>query len=253
MSGYKISFKLIKQQTEEMQKVSTQLITLAERVSSASTQLGQDELLEKARLSLTQSASKVGEVAEILGIAGTMLGEIIEEYTGTETKNVSRAEGTKAHSRDFYKNPVAISDAAGEGFAGGVAAGAGVAGKAYAAGVESGTQSTATGATVGAAAAVAGTEAGSAATMAGVDAGSASSMGGVALGAGVAAAGVAAGVGAAFGGIKLSEKMKQKKDKHQPAQTNSDPAQPQYSAENEAAISRAEAALQKAQQELDQI
>ncbi len=59
MSSYKISYKLLKQQTEEMQKVATQMNSLVEKINNASANLGQDELLAKARASLQQSSTKM--------------------------------------------------------------------------------------------------------------------------------------------------------------------------------------------------
>ncbi len=274
MSEYKISFKLIKQQTDEMNKVVSQLNTFSERINAASSKLGQDELLQKARMSLTQCIGTVGEVSEILGIASATLAEIIEEYTGTETKNVSQAEGTRAHTRDFYKNPVVISDSAGEGFAGGVVAGAGIAGTAHAAGADAavsgvmaGSQATVAGAEVATGAAVAGAEvaaqasvagtvAGAEAALSGAAVGVESNMSGVALGAGVAVAGMAGGVGAAIGGVKLSQIIKNKSNKPEPIEQQTDiTEQPAtgFSIENEVAISRAEEALKKAQLDLENI
>ncbi len=267
MSEFKVSFSLLKQQIEELKKVATQMQTLAEKVSTASTNLGQDELLASARSSLVNSASNIGSKAELLAIASATLGEIIEEYTGTETKNVTRAEGTKAHSRDFYKNPVVISDAAGEGTVAGVYAGAaasaegakvGAAGAVMGAevgaagavmGAEAGAAGAVMGAEVGSAATVAGAEAATAATLSGVDAGASSSLGGVALGAGVAAAGAAVGAAGIVGGIKLSKSAKEKKEKAAASQPQETP----YSPQNTAEVREAEDALKKAQEKLDNI
>ncbi len=271
MSEFKVSFNLLKQQIDELQKVSTQMLSLSEKVSLAADNLGQDELLTSARASLKTSASNIGAKAELFGIASATLSEIIEQYTGTEKKNISKAEGTKAHARDFYKNPVVISDGAGDVVSGTTAA--------YTAGSKAGYEAATAGATVGAASAVAGAEVGASAAVAGTEAGAAAAVsgaqaataaatagaaqgagtafGGVALGAGVAVAGAAVGAAGIVGGTKLVNMAKEKKQaaeqqQAQQIQTPPQAVQQQTSiTENEAGIKRAEDQLQRAREALD--
>ncbi len=254
MSEYKVSFNLLKQQIDEMKNVSTQMLALAEKVTAASANLGQDELLATARTSLINVSSNMGSKAELLAIASATLGEIIEQYTGTETKNITRAEGTRAHSRDFYKNPVTISDGAGDiaatsvvaGVAAGTAstvAGAEVGAASAVAGAEVGAVSAVMGAEVGADSTLAGVNAGVAATTAGAEAATAAGLGGVALGAGVAMAGAAAGIAGAVGAKKLAN-----------GKATNSAASTKGSAVEESdpnGIKSAEAALQKARDNLD--
>ncbi len=268
MSEYKVSFNLLKQQIDELKNVATQMQSIAEKVSAASVNLGQDELLATARSSLMNTASNIGTKAELLGIASATLGEIIEEYTGTETKNITRAEGTRAHSRDFYKNPVTISDGAGEAFAAGVSVGVSAGSAATVAGAEVGATSAVAGAEIGAAAAIAGVDAGTAATVAGADAataassagfeaGTSSALGGAAVGAGVAVAGAAVGAAGVVGGIKLSkaakESRKEKAVQQKEDETFSVAPEDEISEHNNAEIREAEDALQKAKAVLDSL
>ncbi len=263
MSEYKVSFNLLKQQIDELKTISTQMKNIAEKVLVASANLGQDELLSTARTSLINVSSNIGSKSELLAIASATLGEIIEEYTGTEKKNVTRAEGTRAHSRDFYKNPVVISDAAGEGLSGSAAsaytvAGAQVGYEAATAGATVGAAGAVAGAEVGAAGAVMGAEAGSAATLAGAEAataaaaaGNAAGLGGVALGAGVAVAGAAVGAAGVAGGLKLSSLSKEKKAAKAQEQSNNQylPQSPQ----DTNGVQEAEDALKKAKEKLNSI
>ncbi len=224
MSEFKISFNLLKQQIDELKNVATQMQSLAERANTAGASLGQDELLAQARQSISQTTFNIGATAELLSIASATLGEIIEQYTGTEKQNVTQAEGTKAHSRDFYKNPVSISEGMGDTIGSGINPGMGGAtsGDYVMSGAEMGSNATAAGAAIGAdaavsgaAAAVSGVETGAAAVMGGVEAGASAGLGGVALGAGVAVAGAAAGVGGVVGGKKLNSMLNDKKEKEE--------------------------------------
>ncbi len=248
MSTYKVSYKLLKQQIEEMGKVATEVNSLTERVTSASQRLGDDELLARARTNLTQISSKMQESATILKVASTVLAEVIEQYDGTETKNVSQSEGTKAYSRDFYKNPVTISDIGGvaaasygTGFSQGYSAGADTG---YAAGNEAGYSE---GSTAGYSA---GSEAGFAAGVAAEQANDLSTGAKVGIGAGVAAAGAAVGIGATLAGKKISEKSKAKKEAASAPNNNASNA---VKHQNQQSISDAESALKKAQEKLDSL
>ncbi len=113
MAEYKVSYKLLAQQAEELLKISSQLNTYNEQLAAIVPKLGEGELLATAKSNINAMASQMGEGAELTSIAGNMLKETIDEYSNVEVKLTQQAEGTRAHSRDFYKNPVSVGSAIG--------------------------------------------------------------------------------------------------------------------------------------------
>ncbi len=263
MSEYKISYKLLKQQTEEMQKLSTQMTTLSQRVAAASSKLGQDELLAKARTSLQQCTTKINDTAQVITTAASLIEEVMGEYTGTEKKNVGKAEGTKAHSRDFYKNPVVISDAAADSATAGVSSpksSSSYAKDVYDSFTPTSQENSAfggdrtayrvssDGVPTGAAAGTVTTEAPAAATVSGGE--TDSSVIGTAA---AVAGGVAAGAAATVAGIKLKGKKNKEELEANSTQTISPPTEEDYSAENSRAILQAEESLREARERLNNL
>ncbi len=108
MSEYKVSYKLLAQQADDLLKVSSQLTTYSDQLSAIVPKLGEDELLQQLKTNINELAASMAESAELTSIAGNTLKESVEEYSNTEVKLVQHSEGTKAHSRDFYKNPVSV-------------------------------------------------------------------------------------------------------------------------------------------------
>ncbi len=263
MSEYKISYKLLQQQTEEMQKLSTQMTTLSQRVSAASSKLGQDELLAKARTSLQQCTTKMNDTAQIINTAATLIQEVMGEYNGTEKKNVGQAEGTKAHSRDFYKNPVVISDASADSATAGVTSPK-VGGSAYATDVYDSPSVGSQDNTVGSNSQNAYRTANGVpltgpsgethtASIPIPDVGENSSINSAVVGTAAAAAGVAAGAAATVAGVKLSGKKKAKENETilQPQQAQN--TNIEFSDENSRAILQAEESLKAAKERLDNL
>ncbi len=113
MSTYKVSYKLLAQQADDLTKLGTKLGTLAETLNAIPAKMGQGEMLEKAKADIQALASQMGSQGELLSIAGATLSEVVEDYSGVETKMVQQTETTRAHNRDFYKNPVAVSSGSG--------------------------------------------------------------------------------------------------------------------------------------------
>ncbi len=113
MAEYKVSYKLLAQQAEDLVKISTQLTGYQEQLSAIVPKLGEGDLLATAKSNISAMATQMAEGAELTAIAGNTLKDAIGEYSNTETTLTQQAEGTKAHSRDFYKNPVSVGAAIG--------------------------------------------------------------------------------------------------------------------------------------------
>jgi len=122
MAGYKVSYKVLKQQGDELKAAAKLLDGYAEKVSQISGKLGDDAMLAEVRKNLGKLHEQLGESRAILNTAGEFLNKSVESYTGAEIRQVKKVDGTKAHSRDFYKNPVVVASAGGAA-AGGAAAG----------------------------------------------------------------------------------------------------------------------------------
>lgn len=54
-------------------------------------------------------------------LAGQVITDVVQSYTGTEKKSVSKVDKTKAHNRDFYKRPKTVASAGGGGASSGAA------------------------------------------------------------------------------------------------------------------------------------
>jgi hypothetical protein len=141
MAGYKVSYKVLRKQGDEIKAVAKLVDGYAERVGQISGKLGSDDMLAEARANLGKLRTQLGESRAVLNTSGDLLIKSVESYGGAEKRQVKKVDGMKAHNRDFYKNPVVVPSAGGG--AAGVAAGAGGAGAAGAAGVGAGGAGTA--------------------------------------------------------------------------------------------------------------
>ncbi|TCL59035.1 hypothetical protein EDD76_105211 [Kineothrix alysoides] len=121
MANYKVSYKMLAKQGEELKAVAKLVDGYAERVNQVRGKLGQDEMLAEVRNNLQKLNTQLGESRMVLNTAGELLSKTVETYTGTETRQVKKVDNLKAHNRDFYKNPVTVASA------GGAAGGAGAA------------------------------------------------------------------------------------------------------------------------------
>jgi hypothetical protein len=120
MAGYKVSYKILRQQGEEIKATAKLVDGYAERVGQIRGKLGSDGLLAEVRGNLQKLQGQLGESRTVLNVAGEFLVKTVEGYSGTELRQVKKVDGTKAHNRDFYKNPVVVASAGGA--AGGAAA-----------------------------------------------------------------------------------------------------------------------------------
>ncbi len=122
MAGYKVSYKILRQQGESMKAAAKLVDGYAERISQISGKLGDDHLLAEVRQNLQKMRTQLGESRTVLNTAGELLIKTVDNYTGTEVRQVKKVDGFKAHNRDFYKKPIVVASVGGA--AGGVAVGA---------------------------------------------------------------------------------------------------------------------------------
>jgi hypothetical protein len=113
MPNYKVSYKVLRQQGEDMKAVAKLVDGYAERVAQVSGRLGEGDLLAQVRTNLGKLREQLGESRTVLNTAGEFLTKTVDSYTGVEVRQVKKADGTRAHNRDFYKNPVVVASAGG--------------------------------------------------------------------------------------------------------------------------------------------
>ncbi len=111
MAGYKVSYKVLRQQGEDLKAVAKQIDGYAERVTQISGKLGNDEMLAEVRRNLQTLKTQLGESRAVLNTAGELLSRTVESYGVAETRQVKKVDGIKAHNRDFYKKPIVVASA----------------------------------------------------------------------------------------------------------------------------------------------
>jgi hypothetical protein len=121
MANYKVSYKVLKQQGEELKAVAKLLDGYNERLNQVVSRLGQDETLAQIRTNLQKFGVQLGESRAIINTAGELLNKSVESYSNVETRQVKRVDSLKAHNRDFYQNPIVVASVGG---AAGIAAAA---------------------------------------------------------------------------------------------------------------------------------
>jgi hypothetical protein len=114
MAGYKVSYKVLKQQGESMKNIAKVVDGYAEQLLKVKNKLGSDDLLSQVRNNLQKLYSQLLEARAILKLAGEVLVKTVEQYGGAERRQVKKVDGTKAHNRDFYKRPVVVPSVGGD-------------------------------------------------------------------------------------------------------------------------------------------
>lgn len=109
--AYKISYKVVTEQAETLKKVSKDMDSYITRIDQIVSKLGNDELLQAVRNDLKKFNKSLEEEKIFFNLAGQILGDVVQVYTGTDKKTVSKVDKTKAHNRDFYKRPVTVASA----------------------------------------------------------------------------------------------------------------------------------------------
>jgi len=103
MANYKVSYKVLKQQGEELKAVAKLLDGYNERLNQVISRLGQDETLTQIRTNLQKLGVQLGESRAIINTAGELLSKSVESYSNVETRQVKRVDSLKAHNRDSTK------------------------------------------------------------------------------------------------------------------------------------------------------
>ncbi len=124
MPSYKVSYKILRQQGDDMKAVAKLIDGYSERVAQVSGKLGEGDLLAQVRTNLGKLREQLGESRTVLNTAGEFLVKTVDSYTGVELRQVKKADSTRAHNRDFYKNPVVVASVGGAAAGGAVAAAA---------------------------------------------------------------------------------------------------------------------------------
>ena len=123
MGSYKVSYKVLRQQGDDMKAVAKLVDGYAEQVTKIHGKLGDDVLLAEVRKNLSKLREQLLESRTVMNTAGEFLVSSVDSYSDVEIRQVKKVDGTKAHNRDFYKNPVVVASAGGAA-GGAVAAGA---------------------------------------------------------------------------------------------------------------------------------
>ena len=122
MAKYKVSYKILRQQGEDMKAVAKMVDGYAESIGKIRGKLGSDNMLAEIRNNLQKLSTQLGESRAILNTAGELLVKNVESYGGVELRQVKKVDAMKSQNRDFYKRPVVVASAGGA--AGGAAAAA---------------------------------------------------------------------------------------------------------------------------------
>lgn len=109
MAKYKVSYKILREQSEELKTVAKLLDGYTEQVEQIRGRLGQDEMLSSVCDNLQKLCTQLGESRAIINMAGEVLSNSVEDYNTLETRQVKKVDALKAHNRDFYKNPVVVA------------------------------------------------------------------------------------------------------------------------------------------------
>ena len=121
--AYKVSYKVVTEQGEQLKNIAKEMDNYVNRINQIVSKLGSDELLQQVRGDLNKFKQQLEEEKTVLNLAGQVITDVVQNYTGTEKKSVGKVDKAKAHNRDFYKRPVAVASAGGAA-GGAVAAGA---------------------------------------------------------------------------------------------------------------------------------
>ena len=113
MGSYKVSYKVLRQQGDDMKATAKLLDGYAEQVTKINSKLGDDALLAEVRKNLSKLCEQLAESRAVINTAGEFLVSAVDGYSNVEIKQVKKVDGTKAHNRDFYKNPVVVASAGG--------------------------------------------------------------------------------------------------------------------------------------------
>nr|MCR5356503.1 hypothetical protein [Lachnospiraceae bacterium] len=109
--AYKVSYKVVAQQGEQLKNIGKEMDNYITQVNQIVSKLGSDVLLQEVRGDLNKFKQQLEEEKTIFNLAGQIITDILQGYSGTEKKSVSKVDKAKAHNRDFYKRPVSVASA----------------------------------------------------------------------------------------------------------------------------------------------
>lgn len=111
--AYKVSYKVVTEQGEALKKTAKDMDNYISQLDQITSKLGNDELFQSVREQLKKFKQQLEEERTVLNLAGQIITEVVQSYTGAEKKSVQKVDKAKAHNRDFYKRPVAVASAGG--------------------------------------------------------------------------------------------------------------------------------------------
>ena len=122
--AYKVSYKVVSEQGQQLKTISKDMDNYISQLNQIVSKLGNDELLQSVRADLNKFKQQLEEEKTVLNLAGQVIVDVVQSYTGVEKKSVQKVDKAKAHNRDFYKRPVAVASAGGAATATATAGGA---------------------------------------------------------------------------------------------------------------------------------
>ena len=111
--AHKVSYKVVSEQGETLKKVAKDMDNYVNQLDNILSKIGGDELFHSVKSDLKKFKKQLEEEKTVLNLSGQILQDVVQVYSGTEKKNVQKVDKTKAHTRDFYKRPVAVASAGG--------------------------------------------------------------------------------------------------------------------------------------------
>ncbi len=111
--AYKVSYKVVTEQAEQLKNIAKEMDNYVNRLNQIVSKLGNDELLQSVRGDLNKFKQQLEQEKTVLNLAGQVITDVVQNYTGVEKKSVGKVDKAKAHNRDFYKRPVAVASAGG--------------------------------------------------------------------------------------------------------------------------------------------
>lgn len=111
--AYKVSYKVVSEQGEQLKNTAKDMENYITSMNQIISKLGNDELLQSVRADLKKFSKQLEEEKTFLNLAGQILIDVVQSYSGAEKKSVQKVDKAKAHNRDFYKRPVTVASAGG--------------------------------------------------------------------------------------------------------------------------------------------
>lgn len=111
MASIKISVDNLNQQKREYEKAVKNLDNALEQIKKVNHSLGNDAMLEEVRNGLSKLSASLETRAGVLLSMTKVLEQSGEKYTATQKKAMTKSNQFRAHNRDFYGNPVAVTAA----------------------------------------------------------------------------------------------------------------------------------------------